>query len=273
MRALVLVALASLCSNCLAADAPRAEDARAAPPAKAAFDHDYAAWSAFLRAHVRGDRFDYGAAKKERKALDAFVASLESVDASTFERWEKAQRYAFWINAYNAYTVRRVVDSYPIASIKDLGDDKVSVWDRDLIPLGALAPDLKKPKLSLNDVENLILRPRFEDARVHAAINCASIGCPPLRPEAFTAAKLDAQLDEQVKAWLGDPTRNRIDAAAQKLELSKVFEWFKADFEREAGSAQAWIARYRPDDAKWLGTKKKLDVTFLEYDWALNAPK
>jgi hypothetical protein len=166
--------------------------------------------------------------------------------------------------------VRLVVDKYPIASIKDLGDDKQSVWDRDLVPLGALAPDFKKEKLTLNDIENKILRPKFKDARVHAAINCASIGCPPIRNEAFVADKIDKQLDDQVKRWLTDKTRNRFDKSKGLLELSQVFDWFKDDFVRDAGSVQAWIAKFLPDEASWLDTKKKYETKFVEYSWKLN---
>lgn len=251
---------------------PPAPVTTATAPA-AGLDPKHAVWTEVLAKHVKGDDFDYAALQKDRAKLDAYVASLEAVKPEELAAWDKKQAYAFWINVYNAYTVKRVVDGYPVKSIRELGDEKLSVWDRDLIPLGKLAPELRKEKLTLNDVENKILRPKFKDARVHAAINCAAKGCPALRAEAFTAEKLDAQLDEQVKAWLGDPKRNRFDKAAGKLEISKVFEWFAEDFQKESGSAQAWIAKFRPQDKDWLDTKKKLTVTYVEYDWALNDAK
>jgi len=265
---LLLVALALPAFAC-----PLPSPVAATALAPKGLDQKHVDWTQILSAHVKGDAFDYAALQKDRAKLDAYVAALEAVKPEELAAWDPKQAYAFWINVYNAYTVKRVVDGYPVKSIRDLGDEKISVWDRELIPLGKLAPDLRKEKLTLNDVENKILRPKFKDARVHAAINCASKGCPPLRAEAFTAEKLDAQLDEQVKAWLGDPKRNRFDRAAGKLEISKVFEWFAEDFQKEAGSAQAWIAKFRLQDKDWLDTKKKLAVTYLDYDWALNDAK
>jgi hypothetical protein len=236
----------------------------------AGFEAIHAPWTDVLKAHVRGDAFDYAALKKDRAKLDAYIAALERVRAEDLGKAPRDAQFAFWIDAYNAYTVKLVVDAYPVKSIRELGDDKVSVWDRDLVPLGKLYPRLEKSKLTLNDIENKILRPTFQDARLHAAINCASVGCPPLRAEAFTAAKLDAQLDEQVKAWLGDPTRNRFDRSKDKIEVSKVFEWFAEDFTKPAGSVPAWIARFRPADADWLTAKPGPKVEYVEYDWALN---
>jgi len=265
----VLFALVLPATNGLAAQ----ETPVAKPVATATFDQSHKLWSEVLTAHVKADGFDYKALKADRAKLDAYVASLEAVKPDDFARWSAKEQFAFWIDAYNAYTIRRVVDSYPIASIKDLGDDKLSVWDRDLAPLGALAPDLKKAKLTLNDIENKILRPKFKDARVHAAINCASQGCPPLRAEAITAEKLDKQLDDQVKHWLADTTRNRFDKSKGVLELSSIFDWFKDDFIRDAGSVQGWLAQRLPDDAAWLDPKKKLEVKFLDYSWKLNAAK
>jgi hypothetical protein len=238
--------------------------------APAGFDHAHKAWTVLLGEHVKDDAFDYKKLKTDTAKLEAYLRTLEAVEAEEFASWDSKQQFAFWINAYNAYTVKLVVDAYPIASIKDLGDEKLAVWDREFIPLGALAPTLKREKLSLNDVENKILRPVFKDARVHAAINCASESCPPLQNEAFRAEKLEEQLTAQTKRWLLDTTRNRFDKAAGKLELSQVFDWFKADFEREAGSAQAWIAKFLPTQAFWLDTKKKYDVRFLDYSWKLN---
>lgn len=265
----VLFALAIPVTNFAAAQ----ETPAVKPAAVAGFDQTHKLWNDVLTARVKSDGFDYKGLKSDRAKLDAYIASLEAVKPDEFAKWSAKEQFAFWIDAYNAYTIRRVVDSYPIASIKDLGDDKVSVWDRDLAPLGALAPDLKKPKLTLNDIENKILRAKFKDARVHAAINCASQGCPPLRAEAITAEKLDKQLDDQVKHWLADTSRNRFDKSKNALELSSIFDWFKDDFIRDAGSVQAWLAQRLPDDAAWLDPKKKLDMKFLDYSWKLNDAK
>lgn len=236
-----------------------------------AFDQAHSLWADVLRTHVQGDRFDYKELKADRARLDAYVKSLERVTPADLEAFSRAEQFAFWINAYNAYTVLRVVDAYPIDSVKDLGDDKVSVWDQKFIPLAPLFPESKGEKLTLNDIEHKILRPKFKDARVHAAVNCASEGCPPLAKEAFTAARLDEQLDRQVKAWLAAPARNKFDKSAGKLEVSKVFDWFKEDFVRDAGSVQAWIAKYAPESERgWLAEAKSPKIEFQDYSWKLN---
>jgi hypothetical protein len=235
------------------------------------FDQNHALWTKVLAAHVRDDGFDYAKLKADRGDLDRYVASLEAVKPEEFAKWSKPDRFAFWIDAYNAYTIRLVVDKYPIESIKDVGNILKSVWDREIVSLAALAPELKKDKLTLNDVEHKILRPVFTDARVHAAINCASRGCPPLRAEAFRGAVLDAQLDDQVSRWLHDPQRNKFDESKSKLLISKIFDWFKEDFVRDAGSVPAWIAKHVPEHRPWLtDPKRKLDIEYADYSWKLN---
>jgi hypothetical protein len=237
----------------------------------AKFDHDHALWTEVLAAHVEGDRFDYRALAKDRSKLDAYVAQLETVDAETLAGWNENQRHAFWINAYNAYTIQLVAAKYPLKSIKDIGGVLSSVWDRHFIPLNALHPKGKDKRLSLNDIEHKILRPRFKDARVHAAVNCASQGCPPLRAEAFTAKGLDEQLDSQVRSWLADEKRNKFDRAKRTLQLSKIFDWWKDDFVRDEKSVRAYVAKYAPADvAAWLGEAENVTIRHLNYSWKLN---
>lgn len=268
MNARTLIAALLLCSSTSSAAPAAQENPHAAAAPVAAIDHQ--AWSEVLATNVHGDTFDYKALKKDPSKLDLYLRSLEGVKPDEFAKWSRNERFAFWIDAYNAYTVKRVVDGYPVASIKDLGDEKVSVWDREFIPLGVLAPDLKKPKLTLNDIENKILRPVFKDARVHAAINCASQGCPPIQAGAFTGEKLDEQLDRAVRGWLADPRRNRFDSAKNEIEISQVFEWFQDDFVRDAKSVQAWIAKYAPAGQEWIAGAKDVRIRHLDYSWVLN---
>lgn len=245
--------------------------AGATPEEAGAFDHSHQALTEVLRKHVDGDRVDYAALKEGRAALDAYTASLESVDPGAFGAWTSAERYAFWINVYNAYTLEIVTDHYPLASIRDIERDGKEVWDIPFLDLARLAPGLGKERLSLNDVEHQILRKQFEDARVHAAVNCASRGCPPLAGSAFTAEGLDAMLDAQVRAWLADPSRNRLEAGKNCLELSKIFEWFKDDFVRDGGSVEAWVANYAPaETAAFLKSRDSVKIRFLDYSWKLN---
>ena len=129
-------------------------------------------------------------------------------------------------------------------------------------------PGGKDEDLSLNDIEHGILRKKFKDARVHAAINCASASCPPLRAEAFVADRLDAQLDEQMRAFVTDGSRNHLVREKNRLELSEIFQWFAEDFERDAGSVKDYLARFAaPEDADFI---RKAKVSYIDYDWDLN---
>ncbi|HXV37589.1 MAG TPA: DUF547 domain-containing protein [Myxococcota bacterium] len=241
----------------------------AAEPARPAFDHGHAAWSAILAQHVVGDSFDYAGLAADRAAFDTYRASLAAVGADEFARWSERERHAFWINAYNAFTIQKVIDHYPLESIRDL--DRAfglsSVFANAFIPLAKLDPQRAR-SLSLDDIEHGILRPRFADARDHAAINCASVSCPPLRAEAFAAAELERQLDEQMRAFVRDPRRNRLDRERDRLYLSAVFDWFREDFERDAGSVRAYLKRWLPTDAHDFVDRARIE--YLDYDWSLN---
>ena len=236
----------------------------------ATFDHSHGLWNTILREHVEGDRFDYAGLEADRAKLDAYLAELAAVTPATLLSWSEAQRFAFWINAYNAFTVERVVDAYPLQSIRDL--DKLlglaSVFEQRFIPLNALHPEGKDEKLSLEDIEHRILRVRFRDARLHAAINCASESCPPLANEAFVAERLNEQLETRMRAFLADSKRNRFDHEKNRLLLSPIFKWFDGDFERDAGSVRAYVARFAPAGEAELVERAKID--YLDYSWDLN---
>jgi hypothetical protein len=244
----------------------------AQPAARDDFDHTHAVWTEVLREHVRGDRFDYLALARERDSLDAYLGELRRVTPAQLAGWTREQRYAFWINTYNANVVDLVTRNWPLKSIKDLGGLFSPVWKKRYIELPALDPKRENRLLSLDDIEHQILRPRFQDARVHATVNCASIGCPPLRAEAFVAERLEEQLDDQVRKWLADPARNRYERDRSTVRVSKIFDWFEEDFERDAGSVNAWILRYAPaDQVAWTKGAKKLKRKYLGYDWKVNA--
>lgn len=239
------------------------------PAATEPYDPSHARLDALLDAYVVGDAVDYAALQGQREELDLYLANLAQLDHATFAALPRAERHAFWINVYNASILRLIVEHYPVDSIRDLGGSVFGrVWDQRLIPLGHLAPELGEANLSFTDVEHAILRPRFEDARVHAAINCASISCPPLLERAFVAESLEADLDEVMRAFVNDPTRNTLDDAADELELSAIFDWFAEDFEADAGSVRAYVERYANGaETAWI-----LDagLAYREYDWGLN---
>lgn len=245
---------------------------KAGPP-PVEFDPTHALWTEVLQAHVAEGRFDYAGLKKDRSKLDTYLMQLRSLSPEQLAKLKRADRYAFWINVYNAYTISLVVDNYPLESIKDLGGVFKSVWKKRFIPLGRLYPEADEGDLNLDEIEHEILRPRFKDARVHAAVNCASISCPALLDEAFVGERLNAQLDAQVRAWLADPSRNQYDPGENRVRLSKIFDWFEEDFERDGGSVLGWVRKYAPDSRQnWLGSAK-IKIKYLDYDWDLNDSK
>jgi hypothetical protein len=233
------------------------------------FDHNHAAWTALLRKHVRlvrggqATQAAYAGFKADRAALKVYLASLS-----------RAERQAFLTNAYNAFTVELILTRYPdLKSIKDLGQLLSSPWKPKWIALLGT-------QVSLDDIEHAMLRKRgdYDDPRVHFAVNCASIGCPALREEAFMASRLDAQMDEQTLRFMSDRTRNRFNAQRGRLELSKIFDWYGEDFRlghRGIASLPAFAARYADQLADTPADRERIraasvDIAFSDYDWALN---
>jgi hypothetical protein len=159
--------------------------------------------------------------------LDRTLRTLEAVDGASYREWTRAQQLAFWINAYNAYTVRLILDHYPVRSIRSIGFWPLAAFRTSFIPMKALTGR----QLSLNDIEHEVLRKRFREPRIHFAAVCASKGCPTLRSEAYRATELDRQLDESARAFLRDPSKNRFEERAATLYLSSIFKWFREDFE------------------------------------------
>jgi hypothetical protein len=245
-------------------------------PALAAFDQSHASWDALLKKHVvwiaggHASEVDYRGMQSDRQALKSYLTALSGVTPAEYDGWSKPQRLAFLINAYNAYTVELILTRYPdLKSIRDLGSLIQSPWKKRFFTL------LGKPR-HLDDVEHGMIRApgAFDDPRIHMAVNCASIGCPALRPEAFVAEKLDAQLEDSVQRFLSDRSRNRADTEA--LRVSKIFDWYGDDFAAKSGSVMNWLARYADqftaDPALQRAVREaKLPLRFLDYDWSLNA--
>jgi hypothetical protein len=216
-------------------------------------------WDTLLHRHVKSDGFvDYQGMIRDSAQLNRYLEVLSAANPNG-ENWTREEKMAFWINAYNAFTVKLIVDYYPVESIKDIkrGIPFVNtVWDIKFISIGG-------KKYDLNNIEHSILRPDFKDARVHAAINCASYSCPVLRGEAYMAERLDEQLTDAMRRFVNDPLRNRV--SAKKAEVSEIFKWFRGDFVRETGSIRAYLNRY---------AEEKLDangrISHLDYKWKLN---
>ena len=257
--------------------------ALSSPAHAGAFDHRHTAWTTLLKKQVvlldggKASQLRYAGMAADAVARKAYLATLSAVSTTQFDAFSKAQQQAFLINAYNAFTVDLVLTRYPkMASIKDLGSLLQSPWKQTFVPLlGATT--------SLDGIEHEMLRVRgrYDDPRVHFAVNCASVGCPMLREEAFVAERLDAQLDEQAQRFLSDRSRNRWNLATGKLEVSKIFDWYGDDFKlghRGIATLPAFLARYgdrladAPADRERIASQK-VPLSFLDYDWRLNDVK
>ena len=202
-----------------------------------AVDHSYRDYNKLLKGNVvlRGPQswVRYGNMKKDPALLDRFVENIESVSHQEYKGWTGNQKKAFLINAYNALTLKLILTRYPdLESIKDLGGFFSSPWKKKFFTLFG-------KKQYLDYIEHEMLRKDWSDARVHFVLVCASIGCPALRSEAYVAERLDLQMDEAMKSFLGDKQRNRFNAAENRLEISSIFKWYKQDFVKAQGSIEA----------------------------------
>jgi len=241
-----------------AAVAPAAAPAAAAPaatPAATAFDHS--TFHTLLAANVKGSKVNYDGFAKSAE-FKANVVAFGKTDSATLS--SRDARLAFWINAYNALTINGVLQYYPnIQSVLKVTPDFFKTSSRLV----------GNKKVSLNDIENSIIRPTFNDPRIHAALNCASVSCPPLANFAFTAKGLDAQLNKVFAGFVNDTARNQIDPSTGTVKLSKIFEWYGVDFTK-AGGPTKYMAGFATDEAKKKALNDATKVEFLPYDWNLN---
>lgn len=243
----------------------RAEKAKSYTAARSQqeIDQSHAAFTAILKTHLKNNKVDYAGLTKNPGELNAYLDTLAAVPESAFDQWNRDQQMAFLINLYNATTLKLIVDHYPLKSIKDIGNILKGPWKQEVVRLfGRLE--------TLDYVENDLLRGKYKDPRVHFAVNCASIGCPSLRPEAFQGAKLDTQLDEQGRAFLREPSKNHLDAANKTLYLSPIFDWFKGDFTAKSGKVEKFIAPYVSDADRKLIENGDLSMKTTDYNWNLN---
>jgi hypothetical protein len=235
-------------------------------------------WDALLKKHVRPLRggqateVDYAGFATDRTRLQTWLAGQTKVARAEFDRWGNAEQLAFLINAYNAWTIELVLTGYPrIQSIKDLGSFIQSPWKKSFIPL------LGETR-SLDDIEHGLIRGsgRYNEPRIHFAVNCASIGCPALRAQAYAAGQLEAQLEDATRQFLADRTRNRFESGT--LKVSSIFKWYRKDFEqgwRNARSLGQFLALYSTSlglsaEVASRAAAGQLDIEFLDYDWKLN---
>ncbi len=245
----------------------------ACPVAAAGLDNHL--WNELLTRHVRvlegghASQVDYAGMAAEREQLRAYLSTIAAVRPAVFARWSEDEQLAMLINAYNAATVELILGSYPaLESIKDLGSWLRSPWKQPALQL------LGKTR-SLDELEHELIRGEhgYHQPRTHFALNCASIGCPALRAEAYNGAQLQAQLVDAEQRFLSDASRNRL--AGDSLQVSSIFKWYADDFAQNGQT----LARYFAAQAPALGLNAAqrqqlldgaIDIEFLAYDWRLN---
>ena len=219
---------------------------------------DHSIFADLLKKYVKNGRVDYAGFKSEETKLDKYLKILEVVDSKSLS---KDEQFAFYANAYNAWTIKLILSGYPeVKSIKDLGSLFQSPWKKEIVRI-------EGDVVTLDNVEHDILRPRFKDPRVHFAINCAAISCPPLRREPFQGDILNSQLDDSTRSFLNDPTSYKIDG--NKFYVSRIFKWFGEDFDHDVLS---FYQKYADGDLKQKlsENRKKIQIKYLDYDWSLN---
>ncbi len=252
------------------AAAPRAElwERWTAYDPESAAQIDHGAWDRFLDGYlIEGadgiNRIRYAAVTAaDRAALDGYIDSLERVAVSTLNR---AEQFAYWVNFYNALTVRTILEHYPVESIRDI-DISPGLFANG--PWGAKLVSVEGERLSLDDIEHRILRPIWQDPRIHYAVNCAALGCPNLQSRAFTAANTDALLDAGAKAFINHP-RGFALVARDRLQASSIYDWFQDDF----GASEAEIlehARSHGSAELRAALQDRTEIDRFAYDWSLN---
>lgn len=210
---------------------------------------DHNAFNKLLSKHVSSSgKVNYKGFKADNHMLEDYLSQLQ--DNPIKSGWSKKEKLAYWINAYNAYTIKLIVDNYPVSSITDLHGGKP--WDAKWIKLDGKT-------LSLNNIENDIIRPTFKEPRIHFAVNCAAKSCPPLSNSVWTAANLESKFETATKKFVNDSKYNSVSSSG--ANVSKIFEWYKEDF----GDLTAFLNKYANSP---LGSGGK--ISFMEYDWKLN---
>jgi len=208
---------------------------------------------------------------KNNEIFKYYLMKLIRTNPDTLK--SKNEKLAFWINAYNAFTIERILGSYPIESINDLHRGGrilahvfgTTVWDEDFI-------DINNKKYSLNDIEHEIIRKQFKDPRVHFTLVCASISCPQLRSEAYEGYKLDSQLEDQARIFFADPTKNKFEIKNRVAYLSKILDWYESDFAENDKQLLKFVSRYiRTDLRKDIQSNiDSWEIEYLDYNWDLN---
>jgi hypothetical protein len=234
---------------------------------------EHQSWDQLLDQHVSWSEdghasvVNYEGFDANRGKLKDYLEQLSSVDKGAYEAWSDDRQLAFLINAYNAFTVELILRHYPdIDSIRDIGNIFSGPWDKDFFRLLG-------EKRTLDELEHNMIRVWFNEPRIHFAVNCASVGCPALRPEAFTGEHLEQQLADSTRRFLGDRQRNRVDASDDRVHVSPLFKWYEDDFAN--GDVKAYLASHASrladtEEQRQLLKRGGFTIAHTEYDWNLN---
>lgn len=252
MRQVILIMIISLATSCTM---PSCRTLSGVQTDSKPFTHEK--WTALLKKHVNNDGWvNYEGFISDSTKLNEYLGLIEA-NYPNEKTWTRNEILAYWINAYNAYTVQIVIRNYPVASIKDIKPGVAfinSVWDIKFITI-------EDQQLDLNNIEHNILR-KMDEPRIHFAVNCASYSCPKLLNVAYEADKVEAQLNQQAIDFINDPNRNKI--TAETAEVSSIFNWFTGDFTSD-GSLKDFINQYSKTQLT-----DKTEISFMEYKWDLN---
>ena len=246
---------------------------------------DFSDYDSVLKTFV-GDKamVNYSRLKARRQQLDVFVVALGKLSPQTYAEWNEKHKIAFWLNAYNGLTLSAIIDNYPIKS----SFLRSRVWPRNSIrQIPGVWKELKfrvmGTEVTLWHIEHEILRKKFDEPRIHMAMVCAAMGCPPLRGEPYEGDRLYEQLDDQTRRFLGDSAKFKIDSRKGAVHHSEIFKWFAGDFvskhspksnigdhNKKMSAVLNFIGPYLDDAQKKYVLAGKFKIKYVDYDWSLN---
>ena len=233
----------------------------------AEFDHAHARFAAVLSEFVKDGRVDYSTLKARPGDLNAYLEAVAAVSASEFAAWDENRRLALLLNLYNAQTLKLIIDHYPLESIRSIGLLPGAAWRQAIVRFSGQT-------ISLDHLEHQMIRAKYSEPRIHFALVCAAMGCPPLRDEPYLAQRLNDQLDDQTRRFLADSEKNRYDPEENTLNLSPIFDWYREDFTKPAGSLAAYVKPFLPaKERAALIDPASVKIRFTQYDWSLNDRK
>ena len=224
------------------------------------FDHNHSNFDILLKKYVKNGMVDYKGIKTEEEKLNLYLNELSLVSLKEYSSFSKEEKISFLINAYNAFTIKLILDNYPLTSIRKIGFLPGAAWKTDFF-------SLLGEKRNLDWIEHSKLRVDFEEPKIHFAIVCASIGCPPLASTAYIPKTLNSQLQSSMEIFLADKSKNKYDSSINTLFVSKIFDWFSGDFTKNSSLISFIKSGMKieiPEDAK---------IKYTDYNWNLNEKK